>query len=291
MEFVAEQAPPLGKIDAGAVVQALADAKPDAIFSSLFAADLQKFVREGNTRGLFKNTPVFNLLAGEPEYLDPLKDETPEGWWVTGYPVERDQHAGAPPLPRGLREALEGLPAPGSVVGYAAVYAVADAMQKAKSADTEKLVAALKGLEMHSPFGPIVWRPIDHQSTMGAYVGQLAQQGRQGRDGQLALRRRREVPALATRKSARCGKSKAELRSVTGSAVLLQFLNGLAGASSLFLVAAGLSLIFGVTRIVNFAHGSLYMLGMYLGRVAVAEGRLLGGVPLAALARRRCSAR
>ena len=43
-----------------------------------------------------------------------------------------------------------------------------------------------------------------------------------------------------------------------------QFLNGLAAASSLFLVAAGLSLIFGVTRIVNFAHGSLYMLGTYI---------------------------
>src|ERR1700704_2240831 len=84
VEFVAEQASPLGKIDAGAVVQALADAKPDAIFSSLFAADLQKFVREGNTRGLFRNIAVFNLLGGEPEYLAPLKDETPEGWWVTG---------------------------------------------------------------------------------------------------------------------------------------------------------------------------------------------------------------
>jgi len=74
VQFVGEQAPPLGKIDAGAVVQALIDAKPDAIFSSLFAADLQKFVREGNLRGLFKDRPVFNLLAGEPEYLDPLKD-------------------------------------------------------------------------------------------------------------------------------------------------------------------------------------------------------------------------
>jgi len=51
---------------------------------------------------------------------------------------------------------------------------------------------------------------------------------------------------------------------MTASAVLVQFLNGLAGASSLFLVAAGLSLIFGVTRIVNFAHGSLYMLGLYI---------------------------
>jgi len=47
-------------------------------------------------------------------------------------------------------------------------------------------------------------------------------------------------------------------------ALVVQLLNGLAEASSLFLVAAGLSLIFGVTRIVNFAHGSLYMLGVYL---------------------------
>ncbi|KKW68237.1 ABC transporter permease [Lampropedia cohaerens] len=45
---------------------------------------------------------------------------------------------------------------------------------------------------------------------------------------------------------------------------LAQLLNGLAEASSLFLVAAGLSLIFGVTRIVNFAHGSFYMLGIYI---------------------------
>ena len=45
---------------------------------------------------------------------------------------------------------------------------------------------------------------------------------------------------------------------------LIQTLNGLASASSLFLVAVGLSLIFGVTRIVNFAHGSFYMLGVYV---------------------------
>ena len=86
IEFVAEQAPPLGKLDAGSVVQALADAKPDAIFNVLFGADLAKFVREGNTRGLFKGREVVSLLTGEPEYLDPLKDESPAGWLVTGYP-------------------------------------------------------------------------------------------------------------------------------------------------------------------------------------------------------------
>ena len=48
------------------------------------------------------------------------------------------------------------------------------------------------------------------------------------------------------------------------SGFIVQLLNGLAGASSLFLVSAGLSLIFGVTRIVNFAHGSFFMVGIYL---------------------------
>ena len=48
------------------------------------------------------------------------------------------------------------------------------------------------------------------------------------------------------------------------SGFIVQLLNGLAGASSLFFVAAGLSLIFGVTRIVNFAHGSFFMVGIYL---------------------------
>ena len=179
-EFVAEQAPALGKIDAGAVVQALAEAKPDAIFSSLFAADLQKFVREGNTRGLFRNVAVFNLLAGEPEYLDTLKDETPEGWWVTGYPwseINTPEH-------KAFRDAYQkrwkDYPRQGSVVGYAAVHAVANALRAAKSADTEKLVEALKGLKMQTPFGPIEWRALDHQSTMGAYVGQLSKKGNQG---------------------------------------------------------------------------------------------------------------
>jgi len=70
---------------------------------------------------------------------------------------------------------------------------------------------------------------------------------------------------------------------MTYSSFLIQFLNGLASASTLFMVAAGLSLIFGVTRIVNFAHGSLYMLGMY---IAVACAEKLGfwwAIPIAAL--------
>jgi branched-chain amino acid transport system substrate-binding protein len=180
VEFVAEQAPALGKIDAGAVVQALAEARPDAIFSSLFAADLQKFVREGNTRGLFKNRPVVNLLAGEPEYLDPLKDETPEGWWVTGYPWNEIRTPEHKAFRDAYQKRWQDYPRLGSVVGYTAVHAAAHAIRKANSAETEKLVEAMKGLKMSSPFGPIEWRALDHQSTMGAYVGQLARKGGRG---------------------------------------------------------------------------------------------------------------
>jgi len=57
---------------------------------------------------------------------------------------------------------------------------------------------------------------------------------------------------------------------VSLASLLGQLLNGLAGASSLFLVAAGLSLVFGVTRVVNFAHGSLYMLGLYVAYSLIA---------------------
>lgn len=58
---------------------------------------------------------------------------------------------------------------------------------------------------------------------------------------------------------------------------LAQLLTGLANASSLFLIASGLSIIFGVTRIVNFAHGSFYMLGAYLAYTLVTT--LQGGIP------------
>ena len=64
---------------------------------------------------------------------------------------------------------------------------------------------------------------------------------------------------------------------MTFPSLLIQLLNGLTDASSLFLVSAGLSLIFGVTRIVNFAHGSLYMLGLY-GAYSLIEA--LGRTPI-----------
>ena len=179
VEFVVEQAPALGRIDAGAVAQAIADAKPDAIFNVTFGADLSKFVREGQTRGLFKDKFVVSLLTGEPEYLDPLREEAPEGWWVTGYPWYSIKSPEHDKFVTAYQKRWKEYPRAGSLVGYSTMMSVAAAITKAKSSETEKLIAAFKGLAVDTPLGKITYRAQDNQSTMGAFVGYTAvNQGR-----------------------------------------------------------------------------------------------------------------
>jgi branched-chain amino acid transport system substrate-binding protein len=174
VEFVAEQATPLGKIDAGNVVQALADARPEAMFNVLFATDLAKFVRAGTQRNFFKDLPVVSMLTGEPEYLDPLGAEAPVGWVVTGYPwyaIDTPEHNA---FLKAYQARYDDYPRLGTIVGYNAILSLAAGIKKAGSTETEALVQAFKGLEVDTPFGRIQYRGVDHQSTMGAYVGTIA---------------------------------------------------------------------------------------------------------------------
>jgi len=174
IQWVGEQWPTQGKIDAGAVTQALAADNPDAILNVEFGPDLVKFVREGNTRGLFKGKSVVSFLTGEPEYLDPLKDEAPEGWIVTGYPwygIHTPEHDA---FLKAYQAKYGEPPRLGSVVGYSSVKSIVAFLTKAGSTDTEKLVAAAEGAGVTTPLGPITFRKIDHQSTLGAFVGKTA---------------------------------------------------------------------------------------------------------------------
>ncbi|MEX0316574.1 MAG: ABC transporter substrate-binding protein [Ruegeria sp.] len=172
VEFVEEQWPPVFKIDAGSTVRALEASKPDAIFNVTFGGDLAKFVREGSLRFLFEDRDVVSLLTGEPEYLQPLAGEAPEGWIVTGYPatdITTDEHKA---FADAYIEKFGEEPKTGSIVGYNSVLAIAAALEKAGSTDTEALLAAMEGLTVESsPTGPFTFRAADHQSTMGAYVG------------------------------------------------------------------------------------------------------------------------
>jgi branched-chain amino acid transport system substrate-binding protein len=157
VEFVAEQWPALFKIDAGAEAQALANANPEAIYNVTFGGDLAKFVREGKLRGLFAGREVVSLLSGEPEYLDALKDEAPEGWIVTGYPwyaIDTPEHRA---FVNAYRARFNDYPRLGSIVGYNTFKAIAAIIEKAGSTDTEKMIAAAEGITVDSPTGPFTY--------------------------------------------------------------------------------------------------------------------------------------
>jgi branched-chain amino acid transport system substrate-binding protein len=180
VEFVGEQWPALGKIEPGATVEALAAAKPDAIFNVTFGADLTKFVREGNLRGLFERRAVVSMLTGEPEYLDPLKDETPKGWIVTGYPWDQIKTPAHQKFVQAYQKRFNDTPRLGSVVGYTTFMSIAQAIKKAGSTQTEPLISAFRGLKIDSVFGPVTFRALDQQSTFGAFIGKLDLKGDRG---------------------------------------------------------------------------------------------------------------
>jgi branched-chain amino acid transport system substrate-binding protein len=171
VQFVGEQWPALGHLDAGATVQALSDAKPDAIFNVTFGPDLVSLVREGNTRGLFEGRDVVSLLTGEPEYLNPLGDEAPEGWYVTGYPVGQLTDPANKNFLTAYQAKFKELPNMGSVVGYSLIRSIAAGIAKSGSTDTAKMIDGFGGASFNTPFGPAIYRAIDHQGTLGTYVG------------------------------------------------------------------------------------------------------------------------
>ena len=173
-EFVAEQWPALFKIDAAAEVQAIERAKPDAIYNVTFGPDLAKFVREGTDRGLFDGRNVYGLLSGEPEYLDPLGEEAPEGWVVTGYPWYDLDDGAAGDFVKAYQKRYDDYPRLGSLVGYMTTQTIVAALNKAGSTDTEALRAAFEDLTVDTPMGEITFRSLDNQSTAGAYVGTTA---------------------------------------------------------------------------------------------------------------------
>jgi branched-chain amino acid transport system substrate-binding protein len=180
VEFVSEQWPPLGKIDAGAVVQAMTLGNPDAIFNATFGSDLAKLVREGTTRNAFAGRSVVSILTGEPEYLAPLKDEAPEGWIVTGYPWSEIATPAHQAFLKAYQARFKEPPNIGALIGYINTLVLAKAIETAGSTNTDDLIKAMEHLKVDTPAGPVAFRAIDHQSTLGVYIGKLAVKDGQG---------------------------------------------------------------------------------------------------------------
>ena len=171
VRVVGEHWPTLGKFEPGPFVTAILDQNPEALYVSLFGSDWLAFVREASKRGLFDKMFVVGILLGEPEYMDPLKTEAPEGMLVTGYPWYDIQTPVHKDFVAKYMKRTGKTPVAGSLVGYLTFQSVFEAVRKAGSTDTNKLVAAFRGLSVQTPIGPIRFRAADGQSTMGAWVG------------------------------------------------------------------------------------------------------------------------
>ncbi len=114
------------------------------------------------------------MLTGEPEYLDALGDETPEGWIVTGYPWDSLKTEANTRFADAYQARFKAPPRMGSVVGYALIKGIAAGIAKSGAVDAERMADGFGGASFETPFGPASWRSIDHQSTLGTFVGKLA---------------------------------------------------------------------------------------------------------------------
>lgn len=178
--WVAEQWPAPGRIDVGAVARALAGAKPEAILAAETGADLVKLVREGTPLGLFADRAVVSLHGGDPEDLEAFKDEAPEGWIVAGYPSAGLHTRENDAFARAYQARYNESPKMGSVLGYTLIKTAAAILRKAGGTGADRLVSATEGLAFDSPFGPAAFRAIDHQSTLGTFVGRTALRNNRG---------------------------------------------------------------------------------------------------------------
>jgi branched-chain amino acid transport system substrate-binding protein len=180
MQVVGEHWPTLGKLEAGPFVTAILNQNPEALYVSLFGSDWTAFVREAKKRGLFERMFVVGILLGEPEYIDPLGLEAPEGMLVTGYPWYDIAAPAHKDFVARFTKRHDKNPVLGSLVGYVTYLSIFEAIRKAGSTDSDKLVAAFRGLRVETPIGPVIYRAFDGQSTMGAWVGTTKIDARRG---------------------------------------------------------------------------------------------------------------
>ena len=99
---------------------------------------------------------------------------------MTGYPwygIKTPEHEA---FLKAYQDKFKDYPRLGSVVGYSSIMSLAAGIKKAQSTETEKLIAAFTGLNLMTPFGAITYRPEDHQSTMGSFVGRTKNEGGKG---------------------------------------------------------------------------------------------------------------
>jgi len=177
VQIVHQGWPKLGETDYTPFIAPLLAAKPDAAFLSLWGGHFVTFSKQAKPYGFFEKVKV--VAAGEggsPETGMSLKDDLPLGITTNAYDVfyypDTPEHKS---YVERLKAYTKQEYAPSwAITGYIAVQFLTEAIEKAKSTDKKKVIAALEGLVINTPIGKQTMRAKDHQATRGQVWGTTA---------------------------------------------------------------------------------------------------------------------
>ncbi|HEX7044016.1 MAG TPA: ABC transporter substrate-binding protein [Burkholderiales bacterium] len=177
VELMKETAfPRFGNEDFTPFINSIMAAKPDGVLISVWGGDLVNFVRQARNLGFFdRGMHILMNVGAATEVLSALREEMPEGVWLgTRYWFNAHDNEMNNAFVEAYLERYNTPPSYNAEGAYAAVYAVKAAMEKAGSADPEKVAKALSGLTFRAPNGEITFRKGDNQAVVGPTWGQAA---------------------------------------------------------------------------------------------------------------------
>ncbi len=184
IELVDQQWPKLNESDYTPFITAQLGKRPDAVFSVICCGNFDAFARQAGAQGFFKTIGGRFIGLGEAgsiEALRALGAEYPVGVWGNSYDAFywQPKDAAVAKLHSDFTKRLKAYtkddaPASWSVQGYVSMQFLVEAIRKANSIDSDKVSAALKGLEITSPQGKMTMRAKDQQATRGMLWGQAS---------------------------------------------------------------------------------------------------------------------
>lgn len=179
VQIVDQQWPKLNESDYTAFVTAQLAAKPEAVFSVICCGNFDAFAKQANALGYFKQLGPRLVAVGEAgsvEMLKALRDEYPVGIWGNTYDADNWESSPAHKayLARVREVTKQAVPSSWVIQGYISMQFLVEAIKKANSVDAVKVSAAMKGLTIASPQGPITMRAKDQQADRAHLWGQAA---------------------------------------------------------------------------------------------------------------------
>jgi branched-chain amino acid transport system substrate-binding protein len=179
IQVVDQQWPKLGEQEYTPFINAQMGRKPDAIFSSLWGGGFVTYAKQAKPVGLFDAVKYNFVAAGEAGSVESAKamgQDYPFGIWGNSYDVfnwEAGSKAHKDYIARIKAYTKEEVPSSWPLVGYMAMQALVAGIEKAKSTNSDKVAAALKGVSWDSPLGKQTLRAKDHNANRGQFWGKM----------------------------------------------------------------------------------------------------------------------